>query len=100
MNGESYRVKRSGGYAASQAPDYPDKEYAAPSTLSLPAPVTSPPCLIYCRQWYTNPPPQWPDFLGLLKKSTPLNVGEKRVFNVVESREIMLTHGKKVQHLR
>ena len=26
MNGESYRVKRSGGNAASQAPDYPGKE--------------------------------------------------------------------------
>ena len=39
------------------------------------------------------------DGMGLLKKSAPLNVGEKRVFNVIESREVMLTNGKKVQQL-
>ena len=34
------------------------------------------------------------ELAGLLKKSAPLNVGEKRVFNVVESRETMLNNGK------
>ena len=37
--------------------------------------------------------------MGLLKKSAPLNVGEKRFFIVVESREVMLTNGKIIQKL-
>ena len=31
---------------------------------------------------------------GLLKKSAPVNAGEKRAFNVVESREIWLKNDK------
>ena len=45
---------------------YKQTEPAAPSTPSLPTPVTSPLPLFYChqssRQWYTIPPPQWPTF--------------------------------------
>ena len=41
---------------------YKQTEPAAPSTPSLPTPVTSPLPLFYChqssRQWYTIPPPQ------------------------------------------
>ena len=50
---------------------------AATSTPSLPTHVASPLCLIYCcqssRQWYTIPPPQWPNIAAPLTKT---RVGE------------------------
>ena len=50
MNGDSYRLRRSRETAASSPPDDPDEEWTAPSTLPLPASLTSRICLIYCRK--------------------------------------------------
>ena len=70
MNGDSYRLKHSRENAASQAPDDPEEEQGAPSTLSLPAPATSPPRPDYTRQsslqWYTITPPQLSNISALL----------------------------------
>ena len=66
MNGDSYRLRHSRDNAATRASEEPDDEQSAPSTPSLPPPVTSPLPLICCRQssrqWYTISPPQWPTF--------------------------------------
>ena len=37
---------------------------------------------------------------GLLKKSAPVNAGEKRIFNVVIRQEVMMTNRKNVEQLR
>ena len=64
MNGESYRLKRSREKRFPAGFRRTRRTIAAPPTLPVPTPVTSPLRLIYCRQssrqWYTITPPQWP----------------------------------------
>ena len=99
MNGDSYRLKRSRENAASEAPETPDEEQAAPPTPSLPALVTPPLCLIYCslslRQWYTITPTQLPNFPAPLTASRTHTVPRRSFRSRIRFRCAILTRPRK-----